>query len=107
MAEHTNMNPQTNLMQITDLTDSEITQLIESLIVWEKAPNSKAFQDSLFSTMLGSLDKDPLAREREKAKTDKIFDIAKREEQMRREASVCLQAKLINIRNARLNENLA
>lgn len=93
-----------------NLTSHEIKQLIEALLVWEKEPNSKGLQDVMFSSLLSGFGPEESRDERmakSKRESDATMSKAQMEMQLRREASVLLQAKLISMRQEAIQSEIA
>jgi hypothetical protein len=97
---------------MTELTSQEINQLIEALIAWEKEPSQQELQGSLFGVMFAGVgaktdEERRVAVDAAKAKSGRLMEKAKQEDQIRREVSVILQAKLLSMRNAAINTELS
>lgn len=77
-------------------TIQEINQLIEALRVWEDEPTASGLQASMLGAMFSSPDKDRSAREQQMTRT---MEKAQRDTNVRRDQSIMIQAKLLQLRN--------
>lgn len=77
-------------------TIQEINQLLEALRIWESEPNASGLQSSMLGIMLSGPDTNRVERERQMTST---MEKAKRESDVRRDQSIMIQAKLIQLRN--------
>ena|SRR6266487_2159352 len=99
-------------MIMEPLSSKEIGQLIEALQVWEKEPSGQALQRSMFGMVIAGIGarSEEESRERhDKAVRDSDRDLsaAKRDCELRREQSVLLQSRLLQMRHETLKSELS
>lgn len=86
----------------SNLTLDEIQNLIAALKAWETQPSTEGFTGALLGAMLcglGSPEERSESKARAKADSERGREKSERDCAIRREQSVLLQAKLIQIKN--------
>ena len=82
------------------LTSQDINQLLEALTIWEHEPQNKAFQSSMFkSVIVAATTNSGEAMDKVREEGDRNMRKAEQDGQLRREQSIMLQAKLLEMRN--------